>query len=180
MSRDLRPLAECLQDLSKLAQNGASGNFYLAGADNQIGAITLNNGTIEAVNFQGRRGDLAVELLKSLETAKCSFRAEPARSAKYSQLSATAVRWLTGGAGNPAPVAAALPTGRVDIERHRKAIESVTFAFLGPIAGAVCEGVFDDCNTVQQVIHELAANLPPSEAAQFRSEIEKATGIKGA
>lgn len=178
MSRDLRPLAECLQDLGKLAQNGASGNFYLAAADNQIGAITLNNGTIEAVNFQGRRGDLAVELLKGVELAKCSFRAEPPRSPKYSQLSVTAVRWLTGGVSTPAPAPAAPPAGRADIERHRKAIESITFAFLGPIAAAVCEGAFADCNTVQQVIHELAANMPPNEATHFRSEIEKATGIK--
>jgi hypothetical protein len=178
MSRDLRPLAECLQDLRKLAGNGASGNFYLAGADNQISAITLNNGVIEAVNFQGRRGDLAVELLKGLDVASCSFRAEPGRSPKYSQLSATAVRWLTGGSQDPAPPKAAPPSGRAEIDRHRKTIESVAFAFLGPIAGAICESVFADCGTVQQVVHELAANLPPDEAGRFRSEIEKATGIR--
>jgi hypothetical protein len=179
MSREFHPLAACLDQLRELVQSGASGNFYLAGTDNSIGAITLNNGVVEAVNFQGRRGDFAVELLKKVELAKCSFRAEPGRAAKHSQLSNHAVRWLTGGVTNPAPppnIAAA--ADRADINLHRKAIESITFAFLGPIAGAVCEGAFADCASVRQAIDELAANLPADEATQFRNEVAKATGVR--
>jgi len=178
MSRDFHPMAECLENLRELVKSGASGNYYLASADNQIGAVTLNNGVIEAVNFQGRRGDFAVELLKNVDMAKCSFRPEPGRSPKHSQLSAYAVRWLTGGADSPAVTAAAAAGGKADIDRHRKAIESIAFAFLGPIASALCEGAFADCDNVPQVVEELAANLPPGEAAQFRGEIEKATGIR--
>jgi hypothetical protein len=180
MSREFHPLAACLDQLRELVQSGASGNFYLAGIDNSIGAITLNSGVVEAVNFQGRRGDFAVELLKNVETAKCSFRAEPSRAAKQSQLSNHAVRWLTGGVTNPAPPAntVAAAGDRAEIDRHRKAIESITFAFLGPIAGAVCESTFADCAGIRQVIDELAANLPADEAAHFRNEVAKATGVR--
>ena len=178
MSRDLHPMAECLEHLRKLVKSGASGNFYLASADNQIGAVTLNNGAVDAVNFQGRRGDFAVELLKALPMAKCSFRPEPGRSPKHSQLSNHAVRWLTGGAESPAVTGGASSGGKAEIERHRKAIEAIAFAFLGPIAGAICEGVFADSASVQEVVQELAANLPAGEATQFRNEVAKATGIR--
>jgi hypothetical protein len=182
MSREIHPMGACLDHLRELVQTGASGNFYLA-ADNNIGAITLNSGTIVSVNFQGRRGDLAVELLKTVEMASCSFRAEPARGTKHSQLSNYAIRWLTGGASNPAPVASIATatrsaTDRAEIEQHRKTIESITFRFLGPIAGAVCESAFADCGTLRQVIDDLAGNLPPSEAGQFRAQIAKATGVR--
>ncbi len=183
MSRQFCPLGVCLDELRALVQKSASGSFYLAGTDNSIAAITLSNGVIEAVSFQGRRGDFAVELLKSVEKATCSFRAEPARSSRQSQLSNYAVRWLTGGAessdSSPNQISAIpTPGGRSDINKHRKIIETITFAFLGPIAGTVCEGVFADCGDLRQVIDELAANLPPDEAGIFRNEVAKATGMK--
>lgn len=182
MSREFCPLNVCLEELRTLVEKDASGSFYLASADSSIAAITLNNGVIESVSYQGRRGDFAVELLKSMEAAKCTFRAEPTRSAKQTVLSNYAVRWLTGSATNPAPppkqAAAPKPNDRADIEKYRKVIETITFPFLGPIAGAVCESAFADCNNLQQVIDELAANLPPDEARRFRSEVAKATGVK--
>lgn len=186
MSRQFCPLRVCLEELRALVEKRVSGSFYLAGTDNNIAAITLNNGAIESVSYQGRRGDFAVELLKSMESASCTFRAEETRSSKQTALSNYAVRWLTGGAAataaSPAPVpsqaATAGPNGRADIGKHRKAIETITFSFLGPIAGALCSSAFADCNDLRQIIEELAANLPPDEARRFRNEIAKATGVK--
>jgi hypothetical protein len=181
MSREFCPLNVCLDELRALVGKGASGSFYFAGTDDSIAAITLSNGVVESVSFQGRRGDLAVELLKRMETASCTFHAEPTHSARQSVLSAYAVRWLTGGATNPAPPgnqAAAKPNDRADSEKHRKVIETIAFSFLGPIAGALCEGAFADCDTLHKVIDELAANLPSDEAKNFRSQIAKATGVQ--
>jgi hypothetical protein len=182
MSRELHSIGDCLDGLRELVKSGASGNFYLAGSDNNIAAITLNGGVIEAVNFKGRRGDFAVELLKGMETASCTFRADAPRPGRNSQLSNYAVRWLIGDAGTPAAATKA-PAGaeagdNTAIQKYRSAVESIAFAFLGPIAAAVCEGAFSDCASIREVLDELAANLPPGEAEQFRNEVAKAIGVK--
>jgi hypothetical protein len=179
MSRDLCPIRECLDELTKLVKSGASGNFYLAGPDNDIVAITILRGGIDAVNFQGRRGDFAVELMKDLEIARWSFRAEQISSAKYSQLSDSARRWLTG-LPTPARVAPSVsapsantPSGEPDLGKYRRSVESIALSFMGPIAVTLCESAFADCSTFVQVVDELATNLPASEASRFRNEIAK-------
>jgi hypothetical protein len=182
MSRDLCPIRECLDELSKLVKSGASGNFYLAGPDNDIAAISILGGVIDAVNFQGRRGDFAVELMKSLTIARWSFRAEQIGSAKFSQLSDNARRWLTGipapqrGTPNVPPPVAGAQTGKQDLGKYRRSVESIALAFLGPIAGTLCDSVFADCSTFAQVVDELAANLPPGEASRFRAEAARIIG----
>jgi hypothetical protein len=179
----MRPIRDCLDELKELVKNGTSGNFYLAVTDSDIAVITINHGVVDAVNFQGRRGDLAVELLNSVMTARASFHAEVPRPSKNAQLSDRAVRWLTGGVVIPAPSpgapsapAASTPNGRAELEKYRRNVESVAFTFLGPIAGAICESIFADCTSLQQAIDELAANLPSNEAAQFKDEVAKLTG----
>ncbi len=182
MSRESRPLRDCLDDLAALVKQGASGSFYLAGANNDIAAITLTAGVIESVNFQGRRGDFAVEMLKNMPMASCSFRAGAPGPSRQSQLSNHAVRWLTGGT-TAAPSAGASPpasrsAGGASAAPHRKTIESIAYAFLGPIASAVCDGAFAEHSELAQVIEELAASMPPEEAGYFRKEIAKALATK--
>lgn len=182
MSQELHPLRECLEELGKLVQSGASGSFYLAGPNNDIAAISILGGVIDAVNFQGRRGDFAVELMKNITIARWSFRPEQVGAAKFSQLSDSARRWLTGiptparAAPNAPAPATGTPTDTPDLGRYRRGVESVALSFLGPIAGTLCEGVFADCTTLAQVVDELAANLPPNEASRFRVEIARAFG----
>lgn len=175
MSQDQRPIRECLNELTKLIQSGASGSFYLASPDNDIAVISILRGTIDAVNFQGRRGDWAVELLKDLKIARCSFHTEQVGAAKYSQLSEPARRWLTGA---PGPTRATAPSSNTqndkpDLGRYRRSVESVALSFLGPMARTLCDSVFADCTTLAQAVDELAANLPPEEAARFRGELGK-------
>lgn len=184
---ELRPLQECLAGLRELIGNGSTGSVYLAdGADN-IAVIVINQGSIEAINFQGRRGDFAVELLKGVTAASLSFHPGKTGSPKSFQLSGSAVRWLTDGATAPvvrpaspsaaAPAAKAVePVERNNLAIHRRDIESIAFAYLGPIAGALCEEVFADCTSLRQVVDILAANLPQNEALQFRNQVQKATG----
>lgn len=183
---ELHPIKECLDGLRQLIREGATGSVYLAdGADN-IAVIVINQGAVEAINFQGRRGDFAIELLKSVSTASLSFHPGKTGSPKSSQLSNSAVRWLTDGAsapparpaGPPAAVSAANAAESADrnnLLRHRRDVESIAFTFLGPIAGALCEEVFADGTSLRQIVDILAANLPPNEATQFRSQVQKAT-----
>lgn len=183
MSQELRPLRECLESLRELVRKGASGSLYLADAGDNIAVVVINQGAVDAVNFQGRRGDFAVELLKSVPAASISFHPEVPRSAKNFQLSASATRWLTDGAAAPsARPAAVTPAPRPpeaaeksEVAKHRRSIEAVAFSYLGPIAGALCDAVFSDHSDLPQVIDALAANLPANEAAQFRSDVAKAT-----
>lgn len=70
------------------------------------------------------------------------------------------------------------PAAGLPIDRYRGTVETISFAFLGPIAGVVCKRAFADCSDLQQVIDELASNLPPNEAGSFRNEIARATGVK--
>ncbi|MBI5786215.1 MAG: hypothetical protein HZA64_12230 [Rhodocyclales bacterium] len=183
---ELRPITECLEGLRDLIRKGSTGSVYLADGGDNIAVIVINLGTVEAINFQGRRGDFAVELLKGVPTASFSFHPGKTGSPKSSQLSNSAVRWLTDGAAAPAaqpasppapmPVAkASEPGDRSKLLQHRHDVESIAFGFLGPIAGALCEEVFADSTSLRQVVDILAANLPPNEATQFRSQVQKAT-----
>ncbi|MBI4997016.1 MAG: hypothetical protein HZC22_08975 [Rhodocyclales bacterium] len=186
---ELRPIKECLEGLRDLITKGSTGSVYLADGGDNIAVIVINQGAVEAINYQGRRGDFAVELLKSVTTASFSFHPGKTGSPKSIQLSASAVRWLTDGAAGPAarPVAtpapaplpapkASEPGERNNLARFRDEIESIAFTYLGPIASALCEEVFADSASLRQVVDILAANLPPNEAAQFRNQVQKATG----
>jgi hypothetical protein len=190
---ELRPIKECLEGLRELIRNGSTGSVYLADGSDNIAVIIINQGAVEAINFQGRRGDFAVELLKSVPAASISFQAGRTGSPKSFQLSGSAVRWLTDGATGPAarPVATAVPPpppppvpvpkasepgDRNNLARYRRDIESIAFSYLGPIAGALCEEVFADSTSLRQVVDILAASLPPNEALQFRNQVQKATG----
>jgi hypothetical protein len=189
---ELRPIKECLEGLRELIREGSTGSVYLADDGDNIAVIVLNQGAVEAINFQGRRGDFAVELLKSVPAASFAFHPGKTGSPKSFQLSASAVRWLTDGAAGPAarPVAppapsapapqpvpkAGEPVERNNLAQHRRNIESIAFTYLGPIAGALCEEVFADSTSLRQVIDILAASLPPNEALQFRTQVQKATG----
>jgi hypothetical protein len=185
---ELRPIKECLEGLRELIRQGSTGSVYLSDDSDNIAVIVINQGAVEAINFQGRRGDFAVELLKGVSTASLSFHPGKTGSPKSFQFSASAVRWLTDGAAGPAarPVAppapvtmpapkAGEPVERNNLAQYRRVIESIAFTFLGPIAGPLCEEVFADSASLRQVVDILAANLPPNEALQFRSQVQKAT-----
>lgn len=178
-----RPIKECLDSLRELIRKGSTGSVYLADGGNNVAVIVVNQGAVEAVNFQGRRGDFAVELLKNVPAASFSFHPDKTASPKSIQLSGSAVRWLTDGAVRPvAPPAAtpqpkaSEPVERNNLAQYRREIESITFAYLGPIAGALCEEVFAGSTSLRQIIDVLAANLPPNEASQFRTQVQQATG----
>jgi hypothetical protein len=189
---ELRPIKECLEGLRDLITKGATGSVYLSDGGDNIAVIVINQGAVEAINYQGRRGDFAVELLKSVSTASFSFHPGKTGSPKGIQLSSSAVRWLTDGAAGPAarpvvtPAPAPLPAPppapkagepgeRNNLARFRHDIESIAFSYLGPIASALCEEVFADSASLRQVVDILAANLPPNEATQFRNEVQKVT-----
>ncbi len=198
MSRRVFPLGVCLDELRALRDEEASGTFYLTCSDNDVAAIALGNGVVESVSFRGRHGDFAVELLKSIDAASHSFVAEPPWTVKESGLSKRASRWLTGADKRSAsPVvlaqAAAISAGSaisataanaVDVakaankrpngNRRREAIESVTFAFLGPIAEIVCASAFAESGSLDEVLDRVVSNLPPGEVRSFRNDIAKA------
>ncbi len=178
MSQALGPLTACLEELQACLAERGSGTFHLSCDDGSMAAIELSSGIIETVTFRERRGDFAVEFLKSVKSASCNFRREPPRTARESELSKRAIRWLAGGDGNSARPSRESTAAGPAVGAHRRAIETISFAFLGLIAGVACERAFADCTDLKQVIDALASELPPNEAGNFRYEIAKATGVK--
>ena len=174
MSQELGPLAACLDELRTHLENGVSGSFCLTLVDNSVATIALASGIIETVDFQGRHGDFAFELLKGIKSASCTFRSEPPRTVKESRLSKRAIRWLTGADEKSAASVRRTAPGGLVADRHRRAIETISFSFLGPIAGVICDSAFARSGDLKQVVDELAGNLAPAEAENFRNAVAKA------
>jgi hypothetical protein len=176
MSQQPGSLDACLEELRACLAEAVSGTFYLACDEYGIATITFSQGIIESVNFQGRRGDFAVELLKGMNSASCTFRGESPRAAKESELSKRAIRWLTGGDGKPPRAApdAATAAAALPVYAYRRAIETTSFAFFGPIAAVLCDGAFAGGGDLKQIVDQLASNLAPNEAASFRNAVAQA------
>ncbi len=173
MSRQLGPVGASLDELRGYLQRGSSGTFYLVGVDDSVAAIVIASGVVESVSYQGRHGDFAVELLKNLKSASSTFESAPRRVAKESELSKRAVRWLTGADAGAAAPGRGARSAALPADRYRGLIEAACFAYFGPIATIVCDGVFKSAADVNSAIDALAAKLAPDEAAAFRLAIAR-------
>lgn len=173
MSREPRSLQACLGDLREIAEQRLSGTFFLEAADGSVAAITVRDGVIETVSYQGRRGDSAVAQLQQMASAVCSFRLETPRISNTAPPSRQAVEWLAGRAPAPAePQGTASAAG--DFGRYRAAVQAIAMDYLGPVAPVLCEAAFAECATIEQVIDELASKLPGDEAGVFSAAAFKA------
>ncbi|PNS07889.1 hypothetical protein [Solilutibacter silvestris] len=182
MSNDFRPLIDILRELRSLAQKKASGILFIVTADNHSCMIKLHAGQIEEVVFRMLRNDEAVQRLGMVEAAKSRFQAEETGHdhGRPSHLSEDALLWLLGGferdlAGKTQIITPASVKQDASDPRVRSAVEDVALNHLGPIAGMLCDEVFEGTNQMQQIIEQLAANLSTAhERQQFTAEVHAA------
>lgn len=178
MSRDIRPLAACLEELRATMGQGVDGTFYMVPEGNEIAVIVLRGGHIESVNFHGHRGDAAILLLQELPGARVTFRPGAARGSRQAQLTDFGIGLLTNpgavpvtATANRGPSAAAIPVTADLLERQRQAVTSVAFGFLGPVAATVCSGVLARHLNITDAVDEIADMLPGEEVSRFYAEV---------
>lgn len=189
MSRDIRPLAACLEELRATMSQGVDGTFYMVPEGNEIAVIVLRGGHIESVNFHGHRGDAAILLLQELPGARVTFRPGTARGSRQTQLTDFGIGLLTNPgavpvtstanrgssiASSPSAGTAAPPVAADTLEQQRQAVTAVAFGFLGPVAGTVCSGVLARHSNITDAVDEIADMLPGEEVSRFYAEVARA------
>lgn len=201
MTSGFRPLLEVLRELRSLTLKKASGYFFVVTEDNHSCMIRVHGGLVENVVFRIHRNDAAVQRLAMVGSARARFQADPVSGsgAAVSALSPASQQWLLGGFEQDLGVAPAVPvptmaapaqaatppaqgTGAVQAlmpdERQRQTIEQTALRYFGPIAGMLCDEVFDAPGDLQQQLGRLAANLAsPDETRRFLKDVREALGL---
>lgn len=185
MVSEFRPLFEVLRELKALVQKKASGFFFIATESNNSSTIRLRNGQIEDVVFSRYRSDEAVQRLSEVSSARARFQPGPPSNVGSSMpLSQVALQWLLGGfehdtlarqpskpIGKPgATTAAAKPA-----PSEREIVEKLALNYFGPIASLLCDEAFSASGNIEQVLAQLASNMPtPEESDRFMAEARAA------
>lgn len=185
MSNEFRPLIEILRELKTLISQKASGFLFVVTEENHSCTIRVQGGVVEDVQFRMLRNDEAVQRLGNVNAARSRFQAGMAGPAGRTALSESSLQWLQGGFEHsvkytpPARTAPAAATtqGSGPSERQRQSIQDIALLYLGPIAGILCDEAFENGNSLQQGLVQLASNLATKEESQrFMADIRKALG----
>mgnify|MGYP001026837095 CR=1 FL=1 len=197
MATEFRPLIEILRELKALAARQASGFFFVVTEETHSCIIRLHAGQVEEVVFRMLRNDEAVQRLSMVAAARARFQADPASHGGNARgsLSEASRQWLLGGFEHdlgappapvpvaPEPASAPSPPVAQDIAsgahapdpRQRQTIEQVALQYFGPIAGMLCDEVFDVPGELQAQLEQLAANLAsPDETRRFLNDVRAA------
>jgi hypothetical protein len=183
MSGTLSPLNLVLRDLVGLCRRRATGLFCLVTEDNRFASIKLREGKVLEVMYRSQFNEAAVELLAQIRMARATFQAGAVGTLKHGAPGESAVRWLLGGFENQTNVALRPPSpsainGAIN-DVHKRVIEEIATGFLGPIAGVVCEGIFETTHDLDGIIREIGANLTDAEeAARFDTAVRSALGAR--
>ena len=181
MSGEMRALNLVLRDLVELARRRATGLFCIVTEENRFASIKLRDGKLLEVMYRSQFNEPAIEQLAQVRTARATFQAGAVGALKHGAPGEAAARWLLGGFENQTNVALRPPSpansnGALD-DIHRRVIEETATAYLGPIAGVVCEGIFETTHDLDAIIREIGAQLgDPEEAARFESAVRGALG----
>lgn len=181
MVNEFRPLFEVLRELKALVQKRASGFFFIATESNNSSTIRLRNGQIEDVVFSRYRSDEAVQRLSEVSSARARFQpGPPSNVGSSTPLSQVALQWLLGGFENDnlarqppkqadTPSAPAAPTKAAPSQRE--IVEKLALNHFGPIAALLCDEAFSASGSIEQVLAQLASNMPtPEESERFLTE----------
>jgi hypothetical protein len=190
MVSEFRPLFEVLRELKVLVQKKASGFFFIATESNNSSTIRLRNGQIEDVVFSRYRSDEAVQRLSEVSSARARFQpGPPSNVGSSTPLSQVALQWLLGGfehdtlARQPAkPVGkpGASATAAKAAPSQREIVEKLALNYFGPIASLLCDEAFSSSGDIEQVLAQLASNMPtPEEAKRFMAEGQAALAKEG-
>jgi hypothetical protein len=183
VSSALSPFHLVLRDLVTLARRRVTGLFCIVTEDNRFASIKLREGKVLEVMYRSQFNEAAVEMLAQVRLARATFQAGPVGTVKHGAPGEAAVSWLLGGFENQTNVAlrppspAGLNGAMSDV--HKRVIEEIATGFLGPIAGVVCEGVFESSHDLDNIIHEIGTNLTdPEEVARFATAVRGALGLR--
>ncbi|MFC3651967.1 hypothetical protein ACFONN_10475 [Dyella humi] len=177
MVSEFRPLFEVLRELKALVQKKASGFFFIATESNNSSTIRLRNGQIEDVVFSRYRSDEAVQRLSEVSTARARFQPGALGNAGTSTpLSQVALQWLLGGFENDAlarqpPKSDAKPSAPAAAiakaaPSQREIVEKLALDYFGPIATLLCDEAFSGSGDIEQVLAQLASNMPTHEESE--------------
>lgn len=177
MVSEFRPLFEVLRELKALVQKKASGFFFIATESNNSSTIRLRNGQIEDVVFSRYRSDEAVQRLSEVSSARARFQpGSPNTAGSGTPLSQVALQWLLGGfendalvrqppkpASKPSVPAAAIANAAPN---PREIVEKLALNYFGPIAALLCDEAFSSSGDIEQVLAQLASNMPTHEESE--------------
>jgi hypothetical protein len=184
MASDFRPFIEILRELHALALNKASGFFFIVTEDSHSCTIRLRSGQVEDIVFGRQRNDEAVQRLQHVAAGRARFQAAAISAGNRVALSEASMRWLLGGfEQDVAPMrssAPSIPANHASTgisTAQREAVEKIALNYFGPIASLLCDEAFSASSDIEQVLAQIATNLPTRDEAQrFVREASAAVG----
>jgi hypothetical protein len=185
------PFPSLITQIGNMCRQGLSGIVQLVSDDNRMAQLHLRAGQIVYVMCRGRRGQDALDHMRTMRNARLSVDNQAAVSGDYAGLStADILAYLSGsveqlpvaGAATAAtaaskPLAAAAPAlapAAFLTPQLRLACQQTLARYIGPMAEIVCDEHFDSAADARALAQALAGEIPGAEqSTKFKAEIAR-------
>jgi hypothetical protein len=185
------PFPNLIAQITNMCRQGLSGIVQLVSDDNRMAQLHLRAGQIVYVMCRGRRGQDALDHMRTMRNARLSVDNQAAVNGDYAGLSTAAILAYLSGSLEQLPVAdaptavvqapaAVAPQVRADFltPQLRLACQQTLARYIGPMAEIVCDEHFDNAADARSLVQALATEIPGADqSAKFKAEIVKALAI---
>lgn len=176
-----------LQALQQTVNEQKTGIAFLVSMDKRSAQISFLDGKAVYAMSQGKKGREAVELIAQMEIDRHRFQ-EGAIPPTRAEMPSTEelVRLLREGGGaslkqvppkRPMAVPSASAVEKKQSpafsEAQKAVIQDVLAECIGPMAIILCEEHFATAQTAEEAIEHLASELPASQVATFREQVQR-------
>ena len=169
-----QPFSDVVANLTECCRKKQNGVFFITTDSNRSAYLTLNDGKIESVHYQNKRGSEALELLRSVEagtyrfsegTENAMFRAQPLPEtdvilADLSEVASSGSDPVP--QDEPLQVVDTAPSSSPGSDYDDELLQ-LLIEFMGPMASVVFDDARENATTVKSLINKLATEIPDND-----------------
>lgn len=175
MSDNFVPLTSIVQALAKHLESMQSGLFFIVTDDNKLGRVILRSGKIVKVDFANSQGADAVSLLSKVVRGRHRFEKGNYGEQDDSVFLPETPDILSSLRGNTETSVAGAKTqvaGSAISNEEKQKIEQVLTDIIGPMAGMICEDVFEQYTNKGDILHQISLELDEEDKVVFQQKID--------
>ncbi len=177
MTQDFIPFSKIVVEIERLSKQKATGTLFIVTQDNRSAQMMLDNGEIVYLLFSSKRGQDALELMKTMNFGRFRFQEGGALSRRMPLPPTEMIlKTLSNGSGivqeRPPVVRSTEGTG---LSTEQKSIlESCLADCIGPMASIICEDHCSSASNLQAAVDALAEEIAASgQAKRFREMVSE-------